>query len=136
MPDFARDPSDWLRRYSPAEWIRAALGELSRAEQAWALDQGRAALAGCKRAAGMALNAALIVDPNPAWGRSYLEHLGALTYDSRAPRAVGEACSIVLRARAVSPQVVDKAYDVIAHAWFVVQRSERAQLTSRPPAGG
>lgn len=99
---------------------------MSRAEEAHARGQPRAALAGCKRAAGMALNAALLVEPNRAWGRTYLEHLAALAYDARAPRAVREACAIVLRARAADGMVVDKAHDVIAHAWFVVQRSERS----------
>ena len=115
-----REPDDWLRRLTPDEWIRAALGELSRAFDALERGHDRAALAGCKRAAGMALNGALIVAPNPAWGRTYLEHLGALAYDTSAPKAVRHACAVVLRARAPDEQVVDKAYDVIAHAWFVV----------------
>ena len=123
--ELERESSDWLRRLSPSEWIRAALGELSRANDALSRGQSRAALAGCKRAAGMALNGALLVAPNAAWGRSYLEHLGALAYDSTVPDPVRRACSTVLRARAADPDVVDKAYDVIAHAWFVVQRSER-----------
>ena len=125
MPEFEREPRDWLRKLSPAEWIRAALGELSRANEALSRGQARAAVAGCKRAAGMALNGALIVAPNAAWGRTYLEHLAALAYDSNVPGPVRQACSTVLRAREADPDVVDKAYDVIAHAWFVVQRSER-----------
>ncbi len=79
----------------------------------------------------MALNAALIVDPRPAWGRTYLEHLAALAYDSGTVKAVREACSTLLRAPSVDAQVIDKTYDVIAHAWFVVQRSERAMSLGR-----
>ena len=122
MPDFPPDPNDWLRRLSPDDWIRAALGELGRARQAHERGADRAALAGCKRAAGMALNGALILEPNPAWGRTYLEHLAALAYDARTPRAVREASGAVLRARTASPLILDKAHDVIAHAWFVVHR--------------
>ena len=39
--EFTRDPGDWLRKLSPDEWIRAGLGELKRAEQAYA-EIGRA----------------------------------------------------------------------------------------------
>ncbi|HSQ82748.1 MAG TPA: hypothetical protein VLU54_16725 [Casimicrobiaceae bacterium] len=124
-PEPEHESSDWLRRLSPMEWIRAALGELSRANDALSRGQARAAIAGCKRGAGMALNGALLVAPNAAWGRTYLEHLAALAYDSTVPKSVREACGAVLRARAADADVVDKAYDVIAHAWFVVQRSER-----------
>lgn len=127
--DFVRDPNDWLRKLSPDEWIRAALGELSRARAAHARDASRAALTGCKRAAGMALNAALIVEPNGAWGRTYLEHLAAVAYDGRAPRAVREACAIVLRARAADALVLDKVFDVIAHAWVVVRRHDATDAT-------
>ena len=122
MDDFVRDPAHWLRKLSPDEWIRAALGEIARAERARARRDERAALVGTKRAAGMALNGALLVEPNAAWGRTYLEHLGALAFDRSVPTAVREASSVVLRARQADPPVIDKARDVIAHAWVVVRR--------------
>jgi hypothetical protein len=136
MGDFTRDPSDWLRRFSPAEWIRAALGELSRAEAAWARGDARSGAAGVKRAAGMALNAALIVEPEPRWGRTYVEHVEALLVDERVPQAVRDACRIVLEARSPSGDVVtlrtprghavvlEAARDVVAHAFAVVKRHE------------
>src|SRR5262249_47300797 len=62
--EFVRDPSHWLRRLSPDEWIRAALGELGRAEAAYGHGNARAGSAGVKRAAGMALNGALLVQPD------------------------------------------------------------------------
>ncbi len=138
MGEFTRDPSDWLRRLSPDEWIRAALGELTRAEQAWQRGDARSGAAGVKRAAGMALNAALLVEPEPAWGRSYVEHVQALATDARVPQAVRDACRTVLEARPPSGDVVTlrtpKAHeavfeatrDVIAHAWAVVRRHESA----------
>ena len=136
MVEFTRDPSDWLRRYSPDEWIRAALAELSRAELAWARGDARSGAAGVKRAAGMALNAALIVEPEPSWGRTYVEHVQALAGDARVPQAVRDACRAVLEAKAPSGDVVhlrtprahvaviEAAKDVVAHAFAVVRRHD------------
>jgi hypothetical protein len=98
--EFTRDPGDWLRKLSPDEWIRAGLGELKRAEQAYAAGNTRGGAAGVKRAAGMALNAALIVEPDDAWGRAYVEHVAALAKDARVPEAVRSACRIVMEAKA------------------------------------
>ncbi len=85
---FVRDESHWLKKFSPDEWIRAAIGELRRAEGAYARNDARAGLAGCKRAAGMAMNAALVLAPNDAWGRTYVEHLMALAKDEGEPQKV------------------------------------------------
>jgi hypothetical protein len=138
MGEFVRDPSHWLRRFSPDEWIRAALGELRRAEAAYRAGNTRAGAAGVKRAAGMALNGALLVEPDEAWGRSYVEHVEALARDTRVPEAVRAACSAVLEARPPSMDVVvlrtprghaavlEATRDVIAHAWAVVKRHETA----------
>ncbi len=136
MGEFVRDPSHWLYRYSPDEWIRAALGELHRATAAYGAGNARAGAAGVKRAAGMALNGALIVEPKEAWGRTYIEHVEALAKDACVPEAVRAACSAVLDARGPSADVVvlrtpkghaavlEAAKDVIAHAWAVVKRHE------------
>src|SRR5271155_3405359 len=96
MSEFQRDPSDWLRKFSPDEWIRAALGELRRAEEAYKAHNAKGGLAGCKRAAGMALNGALIVEPNAEWGRSYVDHVMAVARDESAPGRVREACRVLL----------------------------------------
>jgi HEPN domain-containing protein len=135
MAEFRRDPGDWLRRLSPDEWIRAGLGELKRAEQAFAAGNMRAGAAGVKRAAGMALNGALIVESDASWGRAYVEHLEALAKDARVPEAVRSACRavldakppgevVVLRTPHAHDAVLDAARDVIAHAWAVVKRHE------------
>jgi HEPN domain-containing protein len=138
MGQFTRDPEDWLRKLTPDEWIRAAMSELRRAEAAYAGGDGRGGSAGVKRAAGMALNAALIVEPDQKWGRSYVEHVKALAEDARVPQAVRDACRVVLEAKGPSggvvslrtpranEAVVDAAKDVIAHAYAVVQRHEKA----------
>jgi len=138
MGEFVRDPNHWLLRLSPIEWIRAGLGEVARAEKALSHGNARAGTAGLKRAAGMALNGALIVEPEDTWGRTYLEHLEALAKDARVPEAVRAACRRVLDATPPSGEVVvlrtpkahaasvEAARDVIAHAWVVVQRHDKA----------
>ncbi len=133
---FVREPDHWLRKYSPKEWIRAGMKELHLAEVSYAQRNVRAGLAGCKRAAGMALNAALIVEPNPAWKRTYVEHLRALARDPVVPAAVREAASlllemptpggdiVLLRSPGQDEKVLEAARDVIAHAFAVVTRHE------------
>jgi HEPN domain-containing protein len=136
MSDFTRDKAHWLFRLSPDEWIAAALGELARAEKAWAGGDARGGVVGLKRAAGMGLNAALIVEPDETWGRTYVEHVEALSRDARVPEAVRAACQVVLDARPpggdvvnlrtprAHEHVVEAARDVVAHAWAVVRRHE------------
>lgn len=133
---FVRDPSDWLFKFSPEEWIRAAMAELRQAEVAYGARNVRGAIAGCKRAAGMALNAALIVRPNPAWGRTYVEHIAALVRDEAAPEAVRTACKtlleaqppgsgvVALRTPSMEQSLLEAARDVVAHAYYVVVRNE------------
>jgi HEPN domain-containing protein len=137
MGQFARDPQHWLHRLSPDEWIRAALAEVKRAAAAHARGDMRGAAAGAKRAAGMALNGALIVEPDERWGRSYVDHVQALSVDAGVPEAVRSACRVVLAAGGPGGEVVvlrtprtgeaalEAARDVIAHAWTVVRRHEQ-----------
>ena len=137
MGEFMRDPSDWLRRLSPDEWIRAGLGELRRAEESYGRGDARAGTVGVKRAAGMALNAVLLVEPKESWGRTYVDHVGALAADQNVPEAVRAACRTLLDATGPSAGVVnlrtprtdervlEAARDVIAHAWAVVKRHEQ-----------
>jgi hypothetical protein len=82
----------------------------------------------------MALNAALIVEPEHPWGRTYVEHVEALATDAGVPQAVREACQrllhtlpadlVPLRTPRGHAAFVDAARDVIAHAWAVVKRHE------------
>jgi HEPN domain-containing protein len=141
MP-FVRDDTHWLYKLSPDEWIRAATGELRRAEEAYQKKNGRAGLAGARRAAGMALNGALILEPNEKWGRSYMDHLLALSLQTNAqdagpeavPARVREACRILLetplpggelvalRTSSANEKVLEAARDVIAHGYAVVRK--------------
>jgi sarcosine oxidase gamma subunit len=134
---FVRDEAHWLYKLSPDEWSRAAMGELRRAEEAYARENTRAGLAGARRAAGMALNGALVVMPNDAWGRSYMDHLMALKVDAseRTPARVREACAVLLetpmpggqivtlRTASSDEKVLEAARDVVAHAYAMVKRS-------------
>jgi HEPN domain-containing protein len=133
--EYERDPEHWLKRLLPDEWIRAALRELGRAQAAFAAHNSSAALASVKRAAGMALNGALIVRPIEAWGRTYAEHLKALSDDALAPAPVREAARrldsarpptgqlVVLRTKSDQEQLLDAAQTVMAHAYAIVHGS-------------
>ena len=74
--------------------------------------------------------------PNEAWGRSYVEHVEALARDEDAPRAVRDACVLLLeskapgsdllglRSKASDARVLEAARDVMAHAYALVKRHE------------
>ncbi|HEU4535952.1 MAG TPA: hypothetical protein VFS00_17630 [Polyangiaceae bacterium] len=146
MTAFTKDPNHWLFRLSADEWIRAALGELGAAERALRGRQAKAGHVGVLRAAGMALNGALIVEPNPAWGRSYVEHVAALAREGDAvPAAVREAARFLieapapgsslvpLRSPAGDERLLEAARTIMAHAYARVKR--RAPLEEAPEAG-
>ncbi len=136
-PAFVRDETHWLFKLSPDEWVRAGQADLKRAEEAYAANNPRAGLAGARRAAGMALNGALIVAPDDLWGRSYVDHLMALSRDARVPDRVREASRaltettmlgaqklVTLRTNSSQERILEAARDVIAHAYAVVKRHE------------
>ena len=137
MAVFARDEKHWLFKLSPDEWIRAGQSDLRHAEEAYAANNPRAGLTGAKRAAGMALNGALIVEPDAMWGRSYVDHLMALSRDAKVPERVREASRelietalpgaqklVTLRTSTHEHRILEAARDVIAHAYAVVKRHE------------
>ena len=136
MTDFVRDESHWLFKFSPQEWIHAGMAELRRAEAAYKQRNATAGLAGSRRAAGMALNGALIAEPNERWGRTYADHLLALQEDMGVPLPVRAASKflmdtqpargniIPLRSKVDDERVLEAARDVMAHAYAVVARDE------------
>ena len=141
MATFERDEKHWLFKLSPDEWIRAGQSDLKHAEDAYKANNPRAGLAGAKRAAGMALNGALIVEPDDLWGRSYVDHLMALARDARVPERVRQACReltasaggertpgaeklVTLRTTTQEHRILEAARDLIAHAYAVVKRHE------------
>jgi len=133
----AEAPRDeWLRAHAPREWVQAGLAELRRAITAFEARDVGAGITGCKRAAGMALNGALRVAPDPRWGRTYIEHVRALSSDEGVPSAVRDACRVLLevnppnanlltlRVPRTNERVIEAARDVMAHALAVVLRHE------------
>jgi len=132
--EFQRDPAHWLRKFSPEEWIQAGLKELGQAREALSSRDRPRASAGLKRAAGMALNGALLVVPRPEWGRSYTEHLQALSSDETAPLEVRRAAELLLDQPSTqklvpiiterhNERLVEAARTVMAHAYALVYGS-------------
>lgn len=127
-----RDPGHWLHRFSAREWIRAGLGELRRAEDSLRQRSLRAGHAGALRAAGMALNGALVVLPDESWGRSYVDHIRALARDEGVPQAVRDAARtlldapppggpvVMLRTPSADDRFLEAARTLMAHAYAVV----------------
>ena len=77
----------------------------------------------------MALNGALLVEPDDAWGRTYVEHVEALARDEKVPagrarglprRSSRRSAAGGRRRQPATPRghvpVVEAARDVIAHA--------------------
>jgi HEPN domain-containing protein len=87
----AKDPDHWLYRLDPAEWLAAAATDLAQGRAALERRAIRPAVTHARRAAGMAANAVLWLEPHPAWGRSYMEHVTALVDDATVPAEVREA---------------------------------------------
>lgn len=136
MSPFVRDPSHWLFKMDPHEWIRAALVELRRGETLYKERNAGGGLASARRAAGMALNGALIVAPDVGYGRSFVDHLRALAVDEGVPSAVRDASRVLLDTQPPGPtlvllrsakgdeRVLEAARDVVAHAYAQVLRNE------------
>jgi hypothetical protein len=138
---------EWLAKLTPDQWIAAALGEIKRAEEAYRRNDAGAGLAGCRRAAGMALNAALRVRPHERWGRTYVEHLLALPKEENAPEAVREAARALMQAQPPGGpltslrrpndhlRLLEAARDVMAHGYALAKGSggvgARSGATSR-----
>jgi HEPN domain-containing protein len=95
-----RDPDHWLYRLTADEWLRAAEHELRRAERALTAKQRRAGVTGARRAAGMAVNGILVSseEPDPNYGRSYMDHLTALRDDVSTHETVRAAARALLEA--------------------------------------
>lgn len=90
------DPAHWLYRLTAEQWLSAADNELNAAYQALVGKQHRAGVTYARRAAGMALNARLRRTPDPAYGRSYMEHLQALRTDAAVSQELSDAASRLL----------------------------------------
>ncbi len=116
--------------------------ELRGAEQAYSNRNMRGGLLGAKRAAGMALRGVLTAEPNPSYGRNYVQHLAGLAVDASAPDAVRASASrlhaavpstvslVMLRAPASNEHLLEAARDVMAHAYARIVHLESVQAKS------
>jgi hypothetical protein len=127
------DPSHWLRRLAPAEWLDAADTELTHAAEALARRAFRPGVTHARRAAGMAWNALLAAAPEGAeadaliarYGRSYMEHVAALAGDDEALPDVRAAAQLLRDTPPAPPELVtlgkpdhralDAARTIVAH---------------------
>lgn len=108
------DPSHWLHRLTPAEWIAAADTELGLASDALARRAFRPGVTHARRAAGMAWNARLAAEPDAdaaasliaRFGRSYMEHVAALARAEEAPPAIQAAAELLRDTPPAPPALV------------------------------
>lgn len=117
------DDRAWLTRLDAVGWVRAGLAEVGKVGSS---HDPRAVVAGCKRAAGMALNGYLLLEFDAAWGRSYVDHLRAAAVDARLPEAVRarakyvleaeppQATLVQLRSRRTTDELVEATKDIVA----------------------
>jgi hypothetical protein len=104
------DPSHWLHRLTPAEWLEAADTELAHAAETLARRAFRPGVTHARRAAGMAWNAVLAAAPDDAsmarFGRSYMEHVAALATATDAPAPVRAAAALLRDTPPAPPELV------------------------------
>jgi len=136
------DPSHWLHRLTPIEWLAAADTELERAAEELARRAARAGITHARRAAGMAWNAVLAAAPDaPAqggllarFGRSYMEHVAALASATDAPDDVRAAAALLRDTPPAPPTLVTlgkpdlralaAARTIVAHARAAVSSGQ------------
>lgn len=105
----------WLWRLDAERWMAAAIEELERARTHFG--QRRTTLTHLRRAAGMALNAVLVhwgrtssraepIDVETVWGRSYLEHLEAVSHPDTDRGPLGD--EVVAHARVLLRTPIDR----------------------------
>jgi hypothetical protein len=129
------DPHHWLHRLTAAGWLAAADTELENCQQALSRRAARPGVTHARRAAGMAVNAVLVLREDPRMGRSYMEHVVALTDDPAAPDEVRTAATL-LRSTPAAPPVLLTLGKPDLRVWEAARvivdwaRTEVARLTS------
>jgi hypothetical protein len=107
------DPSHWLFRLAPTEWLAAADTELGHAEEKLTARALRPGVTHARRAAGMAWNA-LMAAPEPAaaeamiarFGRSYMEHVVALAGDDDVAPEIRAAAQVLRDTPPAPPELI------------------------------
>ena len=100
------DPAHWLHRLTAEEWLAAADTEIAHAEAALARRAPRPGVTHARRAAGMAWNAVLTRHPDERAGRSYMEHVVALSNDATIPEEIRAAAQRLRDTPARQPELV------------------------------
>ncbi len=100
------DPAHWLHRLTAEEWLAAAATEIGHAETALARRAARPGVTHARRAAGMAWNAVLTVYPDERAGRSYMEHVVALSGDANLPDEIRAAAQSLRDTSTAPPELV------------------------------
>ena len=100
------DPAHWLHRLTAEEWLAAAATELAHAEAALARRAPRPGVTHARRAAGMAWNAVLTRHPDERYGRSYMDHVVALSTNASVPEAIRAAAQRLRDTPARQPELV------------------------------
>jgi hypothetical protein len=107
-----RDPSHWLFRLSPSEWLAAADTELTHAAEKLAARAVRPGVTHARRAAGMAWNAVLAAAPDAEdalvarWGRSYMDHVAALATSADVPAEVRAGAALLRDTPPAPPELI------------------------------
>lgn len=104
----AVDPGHWLHRLTAEQWLAAADTELGHCAETLGRRAFRPGVTHARRAAGMALNAVLTLDPDrlSAWGRSYMEHVAALVDEPVAPDEIRAAARLLRDTPPAPPELV------------------------------
>jgi hypothetical protein len=100
------DPTHWLHRLSPAGWLAAADTELAHCQETLGRRAFRPGVTHARRAAGMAVNAVLVLVPDERRGRSYMDHVVALATDERLDGEVRAAAALLRDTPAAPPALI------------------------------
>ena len=101
-----KDSTHWLYRFSVEEWLAAADNELGLCEGALQRRAFRPGVTHARRAAGMAWNAVMVLHLDERYGRSYMEHVGALATAEGVPEEIRAAARDLRDTPAAPPALV------------------------------
>ena len=126
----------WLRQRSASDWIAEARSSLARAKHAMEDRDQRSLIALLKHGAGVALNAVLLVQSHPTWGRLPTQHLAGLAITEGAPPDVRKAAQLLHDARVTDSSLVQLGRSpsspqaLFDFASLIVGYSERIALSN------
>jgi hypothetical protein len=130
-----KDPTHWLHRLTADEWLAAAETELGHCHDALSRRAVRPGVTHARRAAGMALNGVLALREDPRLGRSYMEHVVALTAEENgAPAEIRAAAQALRDTPAAPPELVTLGkpdLSVLRHAEAIVAYARAAVAALR-----